>query len=162
MMAKNRRTDDSAEYPKRAAWLSIIPALGAIYNGQYIKAVTHFAVFAALCIMSDDVHEIFGWGALTFYCYMFIESYRSAQQLREQRLAASTADTPLTSEDVRSPFWGILLILLGIVFTLHNLNIISFFLIRRFWPIVFILVGGYLLYRYTVGRADRKSTLLPF
>ena len=37
--------------PRRAAVCSVIPGMGAVYNNEYMKALTYFAVFAALVIM---------------------------------------------------------------------------------------------------------------
>lgn len=156
--ARMRDPDASPEYPRRAAWVSVIPALGAIYNGQYLKAVTHFAVFAALCIMSDDVHGVFGWAAATFYFYMFFDAYRSAQQLQLKRLSVDVTSEQWTPTDAKSPFWGFLLIGLGFVFTLHNMGIIDFDVVRRFWPLIFIVVGGLLVYRSFKGRGGDAST----
>lgn len=155
--AKARRASETGPDPRRAAWLSLAPALGAIYNGQYLKAVTHFAVFAALCIMGDDVHSVFGWAAFTFYVYMIFDSYRNAQQIRQERLAGPQASADWTPADVSSPFWGILLIVLGILFTLSNMGIIDFDFIRRLWPLVFIVVGALLLYRSLSGRSSSPS-----
>src|SRR5205809_402536 len=45
-----------ADSPKRAALCSLIPGMGAVYNSQYLKALTFFAVFSALVMMGDDVH----------------------------------------------------------------------------------------------------------
>jgi Domain of unknown function (DUF5668) len=138
--------------PSTAAWLSIFPALGAIYNGQYIKAVTHFAVFAALCIMADDVHGVFGLAATVFYFYMILDSYRSAQQLIQQRLLSATPLGGATSSDSNSPFWGILLIVLGLLFTARNMGWLNFGFVREAWPLLFIIVGGYLIYRSLTGK----------
>lgn len=144
--------------PGRAAWLSVIPGLGAIYNGQYLKAVTHFAVFAALCIMSDDVHGIFSLGAIVFYVYMIFDSYRSAQVVRERQLVSATPLAGPRASDVNSPVWGVLLIVLGLMFTAHNLGFLSFGFIRDAWPLIFIIVGGILIYRSFTGK-DEKSAV---
>jgi hypothetical protein len=143
--------------PTRAAWLSVFPGLGAIYNGQYLKAVTHFAVFAALCIMADEVHGVFGPAAMVFYFYMMFDSYRSAQLLSQQRLLTSAPHGGSLSSDVNSPFWGVLLIVLGVMFTAHNMGFLSFGFVRDAWPLIFIVVGGILIYRSLAGKDSKPE-----
>jgi len=43
----------------------------------------------------------------------------------------------------RNIFWGIILILVGVLFTLENLNIIDFdwYNLWRLWPVVLVLWG---------------------
>jgi hypothetical protein len=147
--------------PQRAAWLSLIPGIGAVYNGQYQKALTQFAVFASLSIMSDSVHEIFGFGAFVFLIFTMFDSYRSAETNLRLRLEQKTpADNPNKDKTVAA--WGVLLISLGSIFLLKNF--IPYDFIHRLWPIAFIALGGYLVYRAIQDRdeVNRPGNPPPF
>ncbi len=137
--------------PKRAAALSLIPGMGAVYNGDYQKAITQFAVFAALCIMGDSVHGIFGFGAFVFLIFTVFDSYRTAEnKLRKRVEQPSEVQEPAKDQTVVA--WGILLIGLGCIFLLKNFIRVEF--INRLWPLVFIALGAYLVYRYVSERGD--------
>jgi len=41
----------SGPNPAAAAWLGLIPGVGAMYNGQFVKGFIHVAVFAVLSIL---------------------------------------------------------------------------------------------------------------
>jgi cytochrome c-type biogenesis protein CcmH/NrfF len=72
------------------------------------------------------------------------DAYRSAEaKLRNQLKSDVVAEEP-PFQDKTYIGWGIFLIILGVLFLLQN--IISFFL-NRLWPLVFVLLGGYLVYR---------------
>jgi LiaI-LiaF-like transmembrane region len=133
-----------ADSPKRAACCALIPGMGAVYNGEYLKAITFFAVFAALSLMGDRIHGIFGFGAFAFLIFTMFDAYRMAEARARVRLEARVAGEQV-SQDRAVVGWGIFLVILGIVFLLQN--IIPFDFVYRLWPLVFIFVGGYLVYR---------------
>jgi hypothetical protein len=130
--------------PKRAAVCSLIPGMGAVYNNEYLKALTYFAVFAALVVMSDHIHGIFGFAAFAFIVFTMFDSYRTAEAKARARLETGTV--PEKAGMDRTPFaWGIFLVFLGILFLLQN--IIPYHFLNRMWPAVFILLGAYLVWR---------------
>jgi len=146
---KNLRiTPDS---PKRAALCSIIPGMGAVYNSQYLKAITFFAVFAALVILGDDVHPVFGLGAFAFLLFTMFDSYRTAEIKTRARLETGPVTVEPT-EDKSIVAWGLFLIVLGVLFLLQNM--IPYRFLHHLWPLVFILLGGYLVWRALKDRQE--------
>jgi hypothetical protein len=146
-----------ADSPKRAALCSLIPGMGAVYNNEYLKAITFFAVFAALVVLGD-VHGIFGFGAFAFLVFTVFDSYRTA----ENRVRAQLQGTPVQPAPQREhsvAAWGIFLMLLGTVFLLQN--IIPYQFLNRLWPLVFVLLGGYLVYRALKDRTANGSPVVP-
>ena len=134
--------------PKRAALFGLIPGVGAVYNQQYLKATTHFAVFAALAIVADSGPAIFGLATFAFYVFMIIDAYRSAQSLLRQRLVNPQLDAE-EQEEMRLPIWGGVLIVLGTIFFLDNLGLLSLYQVTRIgWPLLFIAAGIYLVLYY--------------
>jgi len=149
-----------ADAPKRAALCALIPGMGAVYNSEYLKGLTYFAVFASLVIMSERVHDVFGFGAFAFLIFTMFEAYRRAEALARERITAG--DRSLAPEGDRSVMlWGIFLIVLGFLFLLQN--IIPFYFLNRLWPLVFILLGAYLVFYYLkgLGAKDRGVSGAP-
>ncbi len=144
-----------ADSPKRAAVCSLIPGMGAVYNNEYLKAITYFAVFAALVMMADNVHAVFGFGAFAFLVFTMFDSYRVAEAKTRAKIEGEAA-AKQPSSDKTVAGWGIFLILLGILFMLQN--IISYYFLHRMWPLIFIVLGGYLVYRYLRDRDEESRT----
>ncbi len=141
--------------PKRAAVCSLIPGMGAVYNNQYLKALTYFSVFAALVILADDVHGVFGLGAFAFLVFTIFDSYRTAQVNARARLELANPSES-TGEDRAVVAWGILLIVVGVLFLLQN--IIPYRFLNHLWPLVFILLGGYLVWRSLKDRQESHTS----
>jgi hypothetical protein len=144
-----------ADAPKRAALCAIIPGMGAVYNNEYTKAVTYFAVWAALWLMSDRVNGIFGFGAIVFQIFTIFEAYRTAEALSRRRIHSGVVAEEAPQQDRTIIGWGVFLIFLGVVFLLQNLIPYRFF--AHLWPLIFILLGGYLVYRAVQSREKQMS-----
>jgi hypothetical protein len=140
--------------PKRAAALSLIPGMGAVYNGDYQKAIIQFAVFAALIIMGDEAHSIFGFGAFVFLVFTMFDSYRMAEANLRSRVDEKPAKAH-PAKDNTVAVWGVLLIVLGMVFLLKNF--IHFYFLNRMWPLAFIALGVYLVVRSVRDREEAAA-----
>src|SRR5882672_6274470 len=72
--------------PLIALLLGFVPGVGAAYNGQNIKALTHFLAVAGLWVMADifgmPLEIAFGLGCAGFYFYSIYDAFQSAQRLR--------------------------------------------------------------------------------
>jgi len=148
----------STHSPARAALCALIPGLGAVYNRQYQKAVIHFAVFAALTEMSA-VNGLFVMAAIAFYLFMMIDAYRSAEVIaRSGHEVALEEDS--SQEMQHLPLWGGFLVAIGIVFLLDNMGLIHLRQVLEFWPLLFIALGGYILYAARSGSSDGRRSVL--
>src|SRR6478672_13804686 len=49
-----------APNPVIAGLLGFVPGVGAMYNGQFVKAFAHVVIFVMLIIATDNVSELFG------------------------------------------------------------------------------------------------------
>jgi len=68
--------------PGVAAWLGMIPGVGAMYNGQFIKAFIHVVIFAVLIVAADHsgpAEPLFGLLICFFWFYMIFEAYKTAK-----------------------------------------------------------------------------------
>lgn len=138
--------------PGLAFALGLIPGVGAIYNGQYLKGLVHAIIFGLLISLANSAEHtagqpLLGMMCFAFYCYMPFEAYHTAKKRRAgvlvEEWSSLLAQHRYTS---RAPLGPILLILLGVLFLLDTLRVIEFRELARFWPILLILVGAFMLY----------------
>jgi hypothetical protein len=142
----------TASSPAVAFILGFCPGLGAIYNGEYNKALIHIVVFAAMIV---GLSSGLGGGADTalslllagFVFYMAFDSMRTA---KAKQLGEATVD-PLESWSKERPIGPIILIGVGVLFLLNNFSWFPFYKIERFWPLILIAVGV-LMFRNRLGR----------
>ena len=136
--------------PSRAALFALIPGLGAVYNRQNTKALVHFLSFMGLAeTFSTTGLGIFWMGAFVFYLYSIVDAYRTAEAMlmgidvaeEEARLKASVRQ--------HGRAWGALLVLMGAITLIANLNLFHFDLsTHRIWPVLLIAIGGIFLQDY--------------
>lgn len=160
---------------KTAALFSLIPGLGAVYNRQNVKALVQFIVTFGLFQMAGITGlPFFGFGGVIFWLYTIFDSYRTAESLRAGQDLSHQEEQlkKLLRENTTS--WGVLLIGLGAIFLLSNLDLFNLpMVVNRIWPVLFILLGFYFLrdftkrpkheemnYQRSVPRSVVTSTLL--
>jgi TM2 domain-containing membrane protein YozV len=68
--------------PTAAAVLGLIPGVGAMYNGQYFKALIHVVIFAVLISMADH-YGIFGIFIAAWVLYQSFEAFHTAKARRD-------------------------------------------------------------------------------
>ena len=81
---------DQGPNPALAAMLGFIPGVGAMYNGQFAKAMIHVVVFVSLIFATDRI-GVFGVFIPFWIFYMVFEAYQTAKARR----AGSAAPDPL-------------------------------------------------------------------
>lgn len=139
--------------PGIAFVLGLFPGLGAIYNGEYNKALIHIVVFAAMIVglssdIGDNADVVLSLLLAGFILYMAFDAMRTA---RARNLGEIPAD-PLESWSKNRPVGPIILIALGVLFLLNNFNWFPFWRIGRLWPLVLIGVG-ILMFRNRLSRS---------
>lgn len=75
-------TPPLAPRPGLAAFLGLIPGVGAMYNGQYAKGIVHLVIFALLVSLSNRT-EVFGLFVAGWVFYMAFEAYHTAAARRD-------------------------------------------------------------------------------
>jgi hypothetical protein len=133
--------------PALAFILGFIPGVGAIYNGEYNKALIHIVVFAAIIVgLGSDIGDgptiALSFMLTGFIFYMAIDAMRTA---KAQNAGVDMPD-PLESWSKRRPVGPLILIALGVLFLLNNFGFFDFSRVRQiFWPLVLIGVGVLML-----------------
>jgi hypothetical protein len=135
--------------PGLAGILSVIFPFGAgaLYNGQYTKALFHLIIFAGLVHAQryGGAQPFMGLFLAGFLIYQFFDNIQSAKAVNAAAAGEGTAAgaVPEIPEVISSGsiFWGIFLILLGIVLILANFEIILYSTLADFWPVAVIAIG---------------------
>ncbi len=149
--------------PGVAFVLGLIPGVGAIYNGQYAKGLIHVFIVGMLItlVSGNDVggfEPLFGLLIPGFWAYMAFEAYHTAK-LRQMGQPVDEFSSLMPGHGgSRFPVAPILLIALGVVFLLNNLEIVELRRMLRYWPVMLIALGLYMLYqRMTVSSSGLNA-----
>jgi hypothetical protein len=141
--------------PGLALFLGMIPGVGAIYNAQYAKGLVHAVVFGILVSIADKVHGagdfMFGMMAFAWWAYMVFEAYHTARKRRMGEPVDEYSSVLNLRGGQNVPFAGVALIVLGVLMLLQTLNLFDFEYVARYWPVLLIAAGAYLLYGRFAG-----------
>ena len=155
---------DLSASPGLAFLLGVIPGVGAIYNGQYAKGLVHVIVLGLLISgISSDSFEGFAplLGLLigVFAIYMPFEAYHTAQNRQSGKPVDEFSSLVPLKGSPGLPLAPIVLIGLGVLFLLNNMEIVRLRDLLRYWPVFLIALGAYLLYdRVAQGRPKPASS----
>ena len=196
----------SGPHPVVAAILGLIPGVGAMYNGQFLKGFIHVIVFAFLVTMAHHA-GVFGILIAAWVFYQVFEAYHTAKARRDgeplpdplglneavhnwfnpgrptypgqpgvapgqapgqpppgypppagsyqtpfqdpyqQPYAGAIPPVPPLHWRRREPIAAVVLIALGVLFLLGQLDIFSGRLLEFTWPVVLIALGAWLIVR---------------
>lgn len=158
---------DAGASPGLAFLLGLIPGVGAIYNGQYVKGLIHVIVLGVLISIvgsgeaSGGMEPLFGMMIGVWVFYMAFEAYHTAkkrlmgQQVDEFSSLVRLRNQP--GQGSQFPAGPAILIAFGVLFLLNNMDILRFREILRFWPLALIGLGAYMLYE-RMSSAGSQST----
>jgi hypothetical protein len=133
--------------PVLAFLLGLIPGLGAIYNGEYNKALLHIIIFAGIILgisldLGDGAEAVLICALVVFPFYMAIDAVRT---LKAKQTGVAYQD-PIENWTKQKAFGPILLIALGALFLLRNFGVFDLFRMRElFFPLILIALGVWLL-----------------
>jgi len=150
--------------------LGLIPGVGAIYNGQYVKGLIHVVILGILIgiVHSGDaaagLEPLFGMLIAAWIFYMAFEAYHTAKKRRlGQPVEELSSFMPqrVHARPVHAfPVGPAVLIVIGVLFLLNNLDILRIRYLFRYWPVVLIALGVYKLYE-RLGSHDRAIQQHP-
>jgi hypothetical protein len=154
---------ESQVSPPLAFILGFIPGVGAIYNGQYAKGLVHVVIFGTIIsILSTGAargfEPLFGLLIPTFIFYMAFEAYHTAKKRRDgEAVEEFSGLVAANGRRSRFPAAPVILIAIGVLFLLDNLDILKITRLLRYWPALLIVLGFYMLYeRITEARDARR------
>ncbi len=156
---------DTEASPALAFLLGLIPGVGAIYNGQYVKGLIHVVILGILIgiVHSDEaaggLQPLFGLMIAAWIFYMAFEAYHTAKKKRAgQRVDEFSSLIASHAHGRRAafPVGPAILIAIGILFLLNNLDILRIGQLFRYWPVLLIAVGVYMLFQRLSPPGDRS------
>lgn len=136
--------------PALALLCALIPGLGAVYNHQNVKAIVHFLVIIGLFELADITEiAVFALGGGVFYLFSLMDAYRTAHAINAGLDPREEDERLRERVRERMHLLAVALIGLGLLFIASDLlKLFNVALsLRRLWPIAFVFVGLYLLYR---------------
>jgi hypothetical protein len=150
--------------PGLACLLGFIPGVGAIYNGQYAKGLVHAIIFGLLVSIESsgaagELAPLFGILIGVWVMYMALEAYHTARRRR----AGEQVDEFSSLLDVHGrrggfPIGAVTLIGLGILLLLNTTDVIQLRYLLRYWPVLLILMGAYMLYARLTDNSHSMGT----
>jgi hypothetical protein len=152
--------------PALAFLLGLIPGVGAIYNGQYVKGLTHAGITGLLLSLANSNHgpgdAVLVLMTIAWWIYMPFEAFHTAKR-RQLGIPVDEWSSllPPGAFSGRVPVGPILLIVLGVVFLLDQLDVLRFSEIARYWPVLLIAVGAWALVARFQQPAQPRSGQAP-
>jgi len=155
--------------PIISALLSIIPGLGSVYNGNYWKGLTYLTIFAFIIVILDSGRggeEIFfGIFLGGFYFFQIIDSYNDAKKQNNTRVSdineddeeSDVSNNKHDESNVMSLHGAITILVIGILFLLANLDILSMRRIIKLWPLLLIAAGIKAIYESSKNKEDNNE-----
>lgn len=175
LMPEPKAVGDGGANPAGAFLGGLIPGVGAVVNGQYAKGLIHAVIFGFLItvIGSDAVEPIRAVVVMlfvAFYFYMPFEALHTAKKRergeRVDEFSGLISNEPGSSTRQLAVAAPAVLIGLGVLLLLNNLGVLDSMwlsqLVRTWWPVLLIGLGGLLLYkrlakeRLHEGEAERS------
>ncbi len=155
-----RGTTDSTSSvsPGLAFVLGLIPGVGAIYNAQYAKGLVHVVVFGLIISIIESgasgMTTLFALLLAAWVIYMPFEAFHTAKRRQSGEPVDEFSSLIPLKGQAGSKVGPIVLIGGGLFFLMINLDVIELYQVVRFWPVLLIALGGWLLYSRR-GGAER-------
>ena len=152
----NKQQTKSEKSPLGAAVISaIFPGVGLFYVGNKIKAISYIFVVAFLIMMivegegNDKI--IFSLLLGGFHFYQIFDSFYEAKKTKGGVTVSSekSANVSLT--------WAFIVLGLGIVCQLAELDIIRYRDVTKLWPVILIGFGAKFIYDYTKNKEGGQN-----
>lgn len=166
-VASATRPDPRRKTPLLASLLSVMPGLGQVYTGYYVRGFVH-ALVVAFCIMAlanisygneTVIGPLFGIFLAFFWLYNIIDAGRRAA-LYNMYLDGMEEIEPPEDFAFKMPslggsvFGGVVMILFGAIALSYTLFGISLAWLEDWWPVAPIALGLYLVIRSIYDRAQ--------
>lgn len=145
--------------PALAAFLAFFPGMGHVYNGLYQRGVVLFLVFAACIAMVNETGSpIFGFAIAFTWMFNVLDAYRQANLINHGYA------TDLGMLDPAKPgnpgnatmIAGFVIFVIGLLQLLEEYNFFDWDVLRRNWPVLLMLGGGWLVWSALKERRQQQ------
>jgi hypothetical protein len=126
-----------------AGLIGVVPGLGAVYNGDFLKGAIHVVIFGLIISMISTGHGLglFIPLLVLWIFYMPFEAYQTAKA----RLQGTKAVGVIDFGGARHQTAPLVLIAMGVLFLLNEFEMIDFDRVTRLWPVGIIILGIWML-----------------
>ena len=132
--------------PAAAFWLSLLPGAGHVYIGQPTKGLVLIVSVASVIYLASEGAGAFVGIIIPFlWIFSMIDAHRSAVELNHLIDTGQPLALGRDQGFAISSWWGWVLIVIGVVFTVDNYGWFDIDWIFKLWPVVLIALGVYLL-----------------
>ncbi len=147
--------------PGLALFLGFIPGVGAIYNGQYAKGLVHAVIFGVLISILNSspggLEPVFGILLPVWIFYMAFEAYHTARKrMLGEPVDEYSSIINLRGHPSNAPVAGVVLVVLGGLLLTQTLHLFDLEYLTRYWPVLLIAAGVYLLYSRFTGSSEKE------
>ena len=161
--------DENRDYtekknPGLAALISaLFPGSGLFYTGNYTKGFSYMLLFALLIVllvnsamdgrysMATEI-VVFSLLLAGFYVFQIIDSYNEAKKTGGAEVEKS--DGPVSEISLTG---SVIILILGILFMLRNLDVISYNNIIKLWPLLIIGIGLKMVIEYLMTKENEDE-----
>ncbi|MCK5222833.1 MAG: hypothetical protein KAR14_14695 [Candidatus Aminicenantes bacterium] len=161
--------DENKDYtekknPGLAALISgLFPGSGLFYAGNYTKGFSYMLLFALLIVLlvysaDDGRHSmaadivVFSLLLAGFYVFQIIDSFN---EVKKRNRTSEPVAEEVTSEI--SLTGSVIILILGVLFMLRNLDVISYRSIIKLWPLLIIGIGLKMVIEYLVVKENEDE-----
>ena len=161
--------DENKDYtekknPGLAALISgLFPGSGLFYAGNYTKGFSYMLLFALLIVLlvysaDDGRHSmaadivVFSLLLAGFYVFQIIDSFN---EVKKRNRTSEPVAEEVTSEI--SLTGSVIILILGVLFMLRNLDVISYKSIIKLWPLLIIGIGLKMVIEYLVVKENEDE-----
>lgn len=147
--------------PSLAAFLSLFPGVGHIYDGLYLRGLTFFLIVASLIGLADKVGgPLFAMAVPFFWLLNVIDAYRQAVLINygyTQDLGL--LDRPKAPRPGQGGLAaGVILTVIGIFSIVDRFFDVDVRWVLDLWPFVLVLIGIWLIWG-AIRERTRESSL---
>ncbi len=141
--------------PGLAVVLSFFPGLGHLYLGLYQRGIAFFVAFAAAIFLADKSDL----GILIPFVWFFavIDAYRQTQFVNlgyiPEPYPGGVARKAARQGNLG---FGVFLLVIGVVLLYNQFYPIDLSFLADWWPMLFVLIGGYLIARHYIDREKAR------
>src|SRR5262249_8836741 len=121
------------------------------------KGLVHVLIVGVLIGILDSgsargLEPLVGMMLACFWFYMGFEAFHTAKRRRlGQPLDEFSSIVPMSARTPRFPAGPVLLIAIGLLFLLNNLDLLDMHQVARYWPAALIVYGIFLLWARVSG-----------
>jgi TM2 domain-containing membrane protein YozV len=135
----------------------VLPGLGQMYNRQLLKGVLVLGGFLVLAMGRGPIDGGLNTALLVaLYFWNIFDAYWTAQAIDRSQAPDVEVAQWVAPESSSAPAWGVVLIVLGIVFLLYNFGA-PWITFRLIWPMAAFALGLWLIIRSVVSRGTPPS-----